>query len=305
MIQALGDLIQQNLQIQDFVTLFLGLIVEAFPFVVLGVLVSVLVALFLKDEWVLKILPKNKVLSHMMLSGMGVLMPVCECGNVPVVRRLLLKGFSVSHAVTFLLAAPILNPITIWSTLEAFSGDHSVAVIRLVAAFVIANGIGLLISLHRKQETLLQQEFYAEVCDPHHHHSHGKLGEALEIFQTEFVTVMRMLVIGALIAAASQVFMPREIIVSIGSNVFLSVIAMIVLAFVISICANVDAFFALNFAQTFSIGSIISFLVFGPMIDIKMLSMLRTTFTVKFLVILTTLVFLSSMTVGLLVNYLL
>lgn len=290
-------------QLQDFVTLFLGLVVEAFPFVVLGVIISVLIALFFKEEWLVRFLPQNTILSHMMLSVMGILLPVCECGNVPVVRRLLLKGFKSSHAITFLLAAPILNPITLFSTLEAFSYDKSIALIRIVAAFIIANLVGLFFSLVKKDEELLTEKFHHEVCEhDHSDHSKSKFGLGLELFQREFLNVMSMLVVGAFIAAISQSFIPREIIMAIGGNLFGSIIAMMVLAFVISICANVDAFFALSYASNFTVGSIMSFLVFGPMIDIKMLAMLRATFKTKTLVMISALVALLSIITGLIVN---
>jgi uncharacterized membrane protein YraQ (UPF0718 family) len=113
------------------------------------------------------------------------------------------------------------------------------------------------------------------------------------------------LVIGAAIAASFQTFVSRDIIVAIGQNVFLSIIAMILLAFIISICANVDAFFALSFSSQFTLGSILAFLVFGPMVDIKILSMLRTTFQTHFLIKLVAVVTLSSVILGLVVNILL
>src|SRR5882757_515355 len=94
----------------EIFTLFLGLVVEAFPFIVLGVVVSTLIALFVKDEWIKKYVPKNRFLSHPLVALLGILLPVCQCGNVPVARRLLAKGFPVSQAITFMLAAPIVNP---------------------------------------------------------------------------------------------------------------------------------------------------------------------------------------------------
>lgn len=289
-------------RINDFLTLFLGLIIEAFPFVLLGIIVSVLVAIYFKDEWLQSFTKLNPFLSHLLISVFGVFMPVCECGNIPVVRRFLQKGFKVSHAVTFLLAAPIVNPVTFYSTWEAFSFDRSVAIIRIVSALLIANLIGFIISLKSKQEDLLQPSFIIECAKDNHDHEHSKTEVALDIFQREFVQVMGMLMIGAFIAALSQTFIPREMIASIGSDLFLSIIAMMVLAFVISICSNVDAFFALSYSGSFTLGSIMTFLVFGPMIDIKILTMLRTTFKAKALLIISVLVALLSILVGLLVT---
>ncbi|MFW5703137.1 MAG: permease [Candidatus Dojkabacteria bacterium] len=244
----------------------------------------------------------KRFLSHFVLSTLGVFMPVCECGNVPVVRRLVMKGFSVSQSITFLLAAPIVNPITLYSTLAAFSFEPAIAAVRIVAALVIANMVGLIFSLKRNQHELLTAKFYQLVCGLDHEHKHGRLAEGLQIFQQEFVTVMRMLVFGALIATATQTLIPREWITTIGSDPLLSILAMLILAFVISICANVDAFFALSYASTFTVGSLLTFLIFGPMIDIKMLAMLKTTFSTQALVSMSVLVGLSSILVGLLVN---
>lgn len=290
-------------KLPDLFTLFLGLIVEATPFVLLGVIVSVLVAIFVKEDAILKLLPKNKFVSHMILSLSGVFMPVCECGNVPVVRRLLLKGFNVSHAVTFLLAAPIVNPITIWSTYEAFKFDPKIVVIRVIGALLIANLAGWLISLKKDQASFLHAQFYQEVCEHDHKHNQATMQNVFYIFNREFVPIIKMLMLGAMFAAISQTFIPRDLITSIGSNGLLSIIAMIILAFVISICANVDAFFALAYSATFTNGSLLSFLIFGPMIDIKILTMLQTTFSNKLLIFIAALVFSSSLLVGLLVNY--
>jgi len=291
-------------KLNDFITFFLGLIVEATPFVLIGVLVSIFVAFFIKEEWIFKFIPKNRVLANIVLSLMGILMPVCECGNVPVVRRLMLKGFSVSQSVTFLLAAPIVNPITFWATSEAFNLDGNIVWIRIGAALFIANFIGFIVSLNKSSDKeFLNTKFYSEVCD-HEHDEQGNYKERFfKIFETEFIGVMKMLIIGAILAALSQTFIPRDAILSIGKDPFLSIIAMIILAFVISICANVDAFYASTFINSFTTGSLVSFLVFGPMIDMKMLVMLEKTFKIKFLAIISTLVLLLSIIVGLLVNY--
>jgi uncharacterized membrane protein YraQ (UPF0718 family) len=115
--------------------------------------------------------------------------------------------------------------------------------------------------------------------------------------------MLKMLCLGAVIAGLTQVFVPRDVLTSVGGDPFLSILAMTGLAFVISICANVDAFFALAYSNTFTAGSIVAFLVFGPMIDIKMLALMRTTYKTRLLVVMTLVVTLSSVLIGLLVNY--
>ena len=115
--------------------------------------------------------------------------------------------------------------------------------------------------------------------------------------------MLKVLCLGALIAGLTQVFIPREVLTSLGSHPLYSILAMIALAFVVSICANVDAFFALAYASTFTTGSIVAFLVFGPMIDIKMLMMMKTTYTTRLLATVTTVVALCSILIGLAVNF--
>ncbi len=263
--------------IQDTFTLFLGLIIEAFPFVVLGVGVSSLLAVFLKDEWIEKYIPKNRFLSHPMLALAGALVPVCQCGNIPIARRLLAKGFSVSEATTFMLAAPIVNPLTLFTTLQAFSMAPWIAGARVTLGFFIAVAIGLAISCIRDQKSLLKEKFIAEVCEPGHEHGRG-MALGLEIFRQEFTEMMKMLFVGGAVAAIAQEAIPRTAIAALGAHPLYSILAMMALGFVISMCSNVDAFFALSYSQNFTLGSLMVFMLFGPTIDIKILSMLRSTF---------------------------
>src|SRR5829696_2293963 len=103
-------------ELQDFTTLALSIVVEALPFVILGALVSVIVRLFAPTERILRLLPKRPLLRRLSISLFGTFMPVCECGNVPVARGLVIKGLSVAESTTFLLAAPIINPVTLLAT---------------------------------------------------------------------------------------------------------------------------------------------------------------------------------------------
>lgn len=286
---------------QDFMTLTFGIIVEALPFVVLGVLFSVIIQTVLPTEKLVKKLPKNKVLRRCIISFLGVAMPVCECGNIPVARSLMIKGFSVQEAIVFLLAAPSINIITFIVTWEAFNFNESVAIMRVVATFVVANVTALLVAKLVAKNRVLTKEFTA-TCEVESH-AHRNVADAVKIFRTEMWMITRLLIIGAMIAAASQTFIPREAIVAIADNVFLSVLAMLLLAFVISICSSVDAFFALAYVNTFSLGSILAFLVAGPMVDIKMLAMMKTTFTFRALAVITASVFSMSFIIGVIFSY--
>lgn len=301
-------------RLQDFITLTLSIVVEALPFVILGALVSVVIRLFAPTQRLIQLLPKRPVLRRLSVSMLGTFMPVCECGNMPVARGLVTKGLSVAESTTFLLAAPIINPVTFLSTASAFNLDLSVVAYRMAGALFIANLVGGLFALYKDQMELVSKGFYNTLCeveaaDGHHHDGHdhqhapGRWQEGVGIFRDEVSLMLKMLCLGAVIAGLTQVFVPRHVLTSVGGDPFLSVLAMIGLAFVISICANVDAFFALAYTSTFTAGSIVAFLVFGPMIDIKMLALMRTTYKTRLLVVMTLVVTLSSVLIGLLVNY--
>ncbi|WP_434056609.1 permease [Antiquaquibacter soli] len=290
-------------QLQDLLTLAFSVIVESLPFVILGILLSIVVQAWLPDDLLQRYLPRNAVLRRFCISLFGIALPVCECGNVPLARGLVMKGFTVSESMTFLLAAPIVNPVTIITTHAAFGFDDGILVARILGGLAIANIVGWLFSLHPRQDDLLTPSFAAE-CARGDHSEGSRPQRSLAIFVRETSVIMPALFIGALIAGAIQVAVPREVLVSLGSNPLWSVLAMMVLAFVIAVCSSVDAFFILPFASTFLPGSIVTFLVFGPIIDVKMLAIMRTTYTTRTLVQLTVVVGLLSALIGLVVNVL-
>ena len=292
-------------RVQDLLTLSISVIIESLPFVILGIVLSILVQVWIPDRWIMRILPRNAFLRRAMISFLGIFLPVCECGNVPLARGLIVKGFTVSESMTFLLAAPIVNPITILTTGQAFGFDSWIFAARLVGGFVIANVIGWLFSKHPDQDSLLTDRFAAEcrLPDPHEH-DQTRWQKSVELFTRESGVIMPALFIGSLIAGLVQVAVPRSVLLSLGSNPLWSILAMMALAFVVSVCSNVDSFFILPFASTFMPGSIAVFLVFGPIIDIKMLALMRTTFRARVLVQLTVIVGLLSALIGLVVNYL-
>ncbi|MBP7057212.1 permease [Candidatus Gracilibacteria bacterium] len=306
--------------LNDFIIIFLGLVIEAIPFILLGVALSSLLSFVITDRQILHWLPKNRFLALCYATVTGFLLPVCECGNVPLARKFAIKGVPPYVAITFLLAAPVINPIVLFSTWAAFRDMPEVIVFRMVFAVITAFAVGLIFSFaHERREVL--HENIVKVIDArnaqvdhqhgahkhhHHHASSGKWSAFLQTIQVEFLEMTTLMIIGALIAAATQTFVPREWIVSLGTGPIISIVAMLILAFVVSICSNVDAFFALAYAPTFTTGSIVAFLVFGPMIDLKSLLMMSTTFRWRTLAIISVLtvqiVFILSLILNLYVN---
>ena len=289
--------------LQDFLTFLISIVVEALPFVVLGIMISVVVQVWLPEGWLLRRLPKRRWARQVTISLLGVFVPVCECGNVPLARGLLAQGLSVSESLVFLLSAPVLNPVTIITTQQAFANDLAVLAGRMAGGFVIANVVGWVFMRCRRDE-LLQPDFI-KTCQISRHIHERRWVRSLELFRHEASHMLPALLFGAAAAALVQVAVPREILLTLGSNPAWSIAAMLVLAFVISICSNVDAFFALAFKDTFTAGSLVSFLVFGPMIDIKLLSLMRTTYQPKVLMQVSLLVLLMAAAIGLGVNYVL
>lgn len=286
---------------QDGVTIFLGVIIEAAPFLLLGVLVSQALALLLSGDRVVRWLPRHRVGSLAAMAGLGALFPVCECGNVPVARRLVTRGVPAAAAMVFLLSAPALNPVVALSTFAAFRERPSVVLYRLGLTFVVAMSVGLLLTWHPRPADLLRRRA------PSDDHQHAAPAARFRSFArgtlVEFTEMGSVLVVGAGLAALTQTLVPRAALLGVGQGPVVSVAVMMALAVVLSICSTVDAFVALAYAGTFTDGSLMAFLVFGPMIDIKSLLLMLTVFSAKTVglvaVVVTELVFL----LGLVLNY--
>lgn len=289
-------------QLQDVITLALSLLIESLPFIVLGITLSIVVQVFVPASWLESWLPRNPFARRAIVSLFGMFLPVCECGNVPLARGLMGRGYGVGDSITFLFAAPIVNPVTIITTHQAFGFDDGILVARLLAGYAIANLLGWLFSLHPSPQSLLTTRFVRECALPASDRGDTKLQRVGSLFVSESTALMPALTLGAFIAGAIQLGVSREVLLALGTDPIISVVSLIALAFVISVCANVDAFFILPFAQTFLPGSIVAFLVFGPLVDIKMVALLRTTFASRTIVLMAAVVGLCALAIGMVMN---
>jgi uncharacterized protein len=288
--------------VQDFITLSISVLIESLPFVMLGIGLSVAVQLWVPQRVLFGMLPRTPFLRRAALSLLGVMLPVCECGNVPLARGLVVRGIAVPDAITFLLAAPILNPITVVVTYQAFGFSDGILLWRVLGGFLIANLVGWLFSRHSRPEDLLTPRFQ-DSCKVHSHaHEQDRGVRALRMFGAEMNAMLPALVVGCAVAGFIQVAVSRDLLLTLGQNPVWSVLALMGLAFVIAICSTVDAFFILSLGSLFTPGAVVAFLVFGPMIDIKMLALLRTTFTASTLILLTMVVASLTVVMGLAVN---
>lgn len=295
----------------DALTLFLSLVIQAMPFLLLGIGVSGILSVWVDERWLLRCLPKSVWLSALMGGMLGFLFPVCECGNIPVARRLLLKGVPLPVGIAFLLAAPVFNPVVLISTWVAFPYQPEMVFYRAVLSLGIAVLVGWLFRWHPQPEQLFQPGILPSAAPPSLLQGgtfwvgSGSPQTALTVYQTalmdretqsrpqawrqrwvillhtwvkEISELGGVLMVGAAIATAVQVLMPRQWLQTSGQDVVLSLLVMLALAAIVSICASVDAFFALAFAGTFTQGSLLAFLVFGPMIDLKAIGLMLTIF---------------------------
>ncbi|OIR60086.1 hypothetical protein BLL41_16315 [Bacillus sp. FMQ74] len=267
-------------------SIFISILIEAIPFILIGVILSGIIQMFVSEEMIARIMPKNRFLAVLFGALAGVLFPACECGIIPITRRLLLKGVPLHAGVAFMLTAPIINPIVLFSTYIAFGNRWSVVFYRGGLALAVSLIIGVILSYQFKDNQLLKTD------EPGHHHHHGtllqKLGGTLRHAIDEFFSVGKYLIIGAFIAAAMQTYVKTSTLLAIGQNDVSSSLVMMGLAFVLSLCSEVDAFIASSFSSTFSLGSLIAFLVFGAMVDIKNLLMMLAAFKKRFVFLLIT-----------------
>jgi uncharacterized membrane protein YraQ (UPF0718 family) len=263
--------------LQNFLLIFNSLMIEAAPFVLLGALVSAAIEVFVPNTAFERLtrLPGPLQLPAAGLAGLA--FPVCECGSVPVARRLAAKGLSPAAAVTFMLAAPILNPIVLISTVIAYRGRDVMGPLVLGRAglgLVAAMAVGWVIG-GRVPTSILKPR-------PEDDHDHGEEGTRWARFfghlAGDFSFMARFLVLGAAVAAAMQTFVPQSVLGGIADTPIVNLVAMMGLAFVLSLCSESDAFVAASFVQ-FGPASQLAFLVFGPMVDTKLGFLYSATFT--------------------------
>ena len=279
-----------NAQFQTFVTIFMGIFVEAVPFLLAGSIVSGLIAVFVDQEALARVIPKQPILAALVGSLLGFTFPVCECGVVPVTRRLYQKGLPLSVGIAFLLAAPVVNPVVVLSTYAAF-GWGPVLIGRFVFTILIAFIIGLIFTFAETDEVLrpgmsLTDAFASEpevvyahdgtdVAAAEEAHAHSpksrreRFWQAMTVGADDFFDMARYLIIGSMMAATMQTLVPQSTLLALGGGPIISVVLLMILAFVLSVCSTVDAFLALSFVNSFTTGSILGFLVFGPMVDVK------------------------------------
>jgi uncharacterized protein len=294
---------------QDFALAFLSILFEGAPFILLGTLVSGFIDVYLPPGTMDRFLPRNRFGAVLMAGLMGAVFPVCECAVVPVIRRLVAKGLPVSCAITYMLAAPIVNPITALSTWKAFQGQNAgwMTCSRMMLGYLVAVGVGLIVSrislrsvlkerlvvdLEKSEarEKKKKEECADGGCGHDHSHDHGndtRLVSAFRSAMKDFVDVGVYFSIGVAITALfnTGIAPGAEWLDGLASNPAAAPAALMVLAFVLSLCSTSDAFIAATLDK-FSWGAKLAFLTFGPMMDVKLLFLYQTVMRRRFIALL-------------------
>jgi uncharacterized membrane protein YraQ (UPF0718 family) len=313
-----------HFNLQDFSISFLSILFEGVPFMFIGTLLSGVIDAFVPAERIETILPENRTAAIALSGLLGVVFPMCECGVIPVIRRLVRKGLPVSCGLTYLLAAPIVNPIVALSTFAAFRGQHPWAMtsLRLTLGFAVAVAFGLIVqriplpemlnrrmlaslpnsrarrAVPRSSEVpafataggltieaavafpVVSPETIVELHDEAHEEKSfgGKIVGAIRCAAFDFLDVGFYLIIGAAVASLFNTAIDRHVLLPLASHQLFATLSLMVLALLLSLCSTSDAFIAANFL-TFPASAKLAFMVFGPMMDLKLLFMYGLVFT--------------------------
>jgi uncharacterized protein len=272
---------------QNFWFSFLALAFEGLPFVLVGSLISGFIAAFVPSRVITRFLPKNRFLATLVSGLLGLIFPVCECGVVPVVRRLLDKGLPLSCGITYMLASPIVNPLVAISTYAAFRAQQPGlnTGIRLISGYLVAVIVGLAVSrldparllggqavpTRARRRTALSIATMPDSSDATRGVSvMQRVIGAVQLASDDFIDTAIYFMIGAAVASIFNTAVDQRIIFPLASSPVLSVAAMMVIAGILTLCSTSDAFIAATFTA-FPIPARMAFLIFGPMFDFKLL----------------------------------
>ena len=275
--------------IKDIAIIFFSIFLETLPFLLLGSLISAIIEVFVSDDLITRIIPKNVILGSIVGIFLGFFIPACDCAVIPVSRRLIKKKVPLNVSVSFMLSSPIINPVVLFSTYVAFySVNPKIFYFRLILGILIALIIGIIIGIiFRNKDVLLDKD---EECKEHCHcHKENVDEEFLELEKytvknncfkikmldvlkhagEDFFDILKFLLMGAMIASIFQVAIPRSIIEIFNNNSVLSIIVLMIFAYVISLCSTSDSFVGKSLLSIFDSKGVLAYLLLGPMIDIK------------------------------------
>ena len=275
------DLFELPGRLNEFTVIFVSIVLQSLPFVLIGVFASGLVQQRLSTETLTRWLPRQRLAVVLLASTFGFVAPVCDCGVIPLARRLGAKGLPAYAATTFILAAPVVNPVVLLATAFAFQGNWRIVGLRMAMTLSVAIAVGLAASALPAGLASLPS---TSIDAGGHVAAPGVLG-LVALATDEFFDVVFFIVLGALFTAAAQTFVPRGDLAALGSHPALSVLTLMPVATLLSICSEADAFVARAFAATFTTGALLAFMTIGQIVDLRNGLLLFRTFPGRLVVL--------------------
>lgn len=265
--------------VQTWATIFFAIVVQSIPFLVLGIVLSGLISVLLSEKVVARAMPRRTALAVPVAGVAGIALPACECAVVPVANSLTRRGLPSAVALTFMLAAPAINPAVLVSTAVAFSGRVDMVSARFLASLLTAVAIGWIYVWAAARFPKLH---LPDIRPTQRHAAEGSgwIRFAASAWH-DFLPAAGFLVLGALVAASINVFVPLRWVEAVADQPVLAVIALTLFAFVIALCSEADAFVAASLTA-FSDTAKLVFLVVGPAMDIKLAAMDAGQFGARF-----------------------
>ena len=291
---VLEDLLDRP-AVAHWATIFVSIAVQAMPFLVLGVTISAAIAAFVPAGFLPRLLPDQPAVAVPVAALAGAALPGCECGSVPIARRLVSRGAPAAAALTFLLSAPAINPVVLVATAVAFPGQPEVVGARFLASLFAATAVGLVWSRFGREELLSRAR-------RGHSHEGRRLSVLSSTAQHDLLQAGGFLIIGAATAATLQTAVPRSVLDTVSGSTVLAVVALAALAVLMAICSEADAFIAASLTQ-FSLTSRLAFMVVGPMVDVKLIALQAGTFGGRFALRFAPLTFASAVASSVLVGW--
>ena len=264
---VLRNAVSDNAALSTAGTVFCGVFVQAVPFLALGVVVSGLIAVFVSPERLARWLPRRPAVAVLAAGVGGAVLPGCECGSVPVARRLFGDGGPTgAAALTFMLAAPAINPVVLVATAVAFPGAPGMVVARMGASLLTAVVMGWAWARWGRPEWITRR------LSPPAVQTESRLVIFAEAARHDFLQAASYLVLGAMAAAALHVVVPSWVFTHLAADLILGVALMAVLAVVLALCSEADAFVAASMTMVPLLPRLV-FLVVGPAVDVKLFAM--------------------------------
>ncbi|MES9537113.1 permease [Actinomadura sp. NPDC000600] len=247
-------------------TIFVAVCVQALPFLVFGVALSAAITAFVPASVWRRVLPRRPGAAVPVAGAMGAVLPGCECASVPVASGLMARGVAPAAALTFLLAAPAINPVVLVATAVAFPGRPEMVAGRFAASLLVAVLAGW------AWLVLGRREWLRVPSRPDAHGAAGRLDAFRQAMRHDIMHAGGFLVVGAAAAATINAAVPSSWVASAAGDAVVSVLLLAVLAVLMSICSEADAFVAAGLSQ-FSTTARLTFLVVGPMVDLKLIAL--------------------------------